>query len=76
PGGLERLDFVELPDGDVLLVHELGAARVAPSRGLVWQVTFDHLGVLFDRIDREFAWFEDEYSRYGFRLDDGAAVVM
>jgi hypothetical protein len=75
PGGLERVDFDELPDGDLLLIHELGLARISPSVGLVWQATHDQLGVMFEGIEHEVAWFAGEDERYGFRVKDGRAEV-
>jgi hypothetical protein len=71
PGGLERVAFHELSDGDVLVEHEVGLARVSPDRGLVWQRVHDDLTARVSQITDEAVWLHGESDRFGYNLVDG-----
>ncbi len=71
PGGLHRVEFHELPGGDLLVVHEVGLARINPSGILCWQQVHDQLAAQFDRCDGDVVWFHGEYERFGFSLVNG-----
>ncbi len=77
PGGLERVEFHELPGGDVLVVHELGLARVSPppASAIRWQRTHDDLTARVERIDDQAVWFRAESDRFAYRLADGTEIV-
>ena len=75
PGGLERIEFHELPDGDLLLIHEFGAARVSPSDGLKWQRAHDDLTARVSEVGDHIVWLQGERDRFGYRLSDGQSVL-
>jgi hypothetical protein len=75
PGGLHRVGFRELQDGDLLIVHELGLARVGPDGSVQWQQVHDDLTARLDRLDEGIAWFFGESGLFGFRLSDGGPVA-
>lgn len=77
PGGLERVEFHELPGGDVLVVTELGVARVSspPIPVMVWQRTHDDLTARVDRVDKASVWFDADGDHFGFDLDDGTDIL-
>ena len=74
PGGLHRIEFHELPDGDLLIVYELGLARLGPDGKARWQGVHDQLSAHFDRIADGVAWLRGEFGTFGFRLADGRPV--
>ncbi len=75
PGGLHRVDFQELHGGDLLVVYEMGLARIDPNGSLCWQQVHDQLTARLDRLDGEVAWFHGEYEQFGFHLVDGRPIV-
>ncbi len=75
PGGLHRVAFQELPGGDLLIIHEVGLARVSSNGNLCWQQVHDQLAAHFDKLGDDAVWFRGEYERFGFRLVDGRPVV-
>lgn len=75
PGGLHRVEFRELQDGDLLIVHEFGLARVGPDGSVRWQQVHDDLTARLNRLDGGIAWFFGEPGVFGFRLSDGSPVV-
>lgn len=75
PGGPHSVEFRELPDGDLLIVHELGLARVGPDGNARWQQIHDDLTARLHRLDEGIAWFRCESGRFGFWLSDGSPVV-
>jgi hypothetical protein len=75
PGGLERVEFHELPGGDLLVVTELSVARVSPAPAIVWQRTHDDLTARVERIDQASVWFDADGDRFGFDLDDGTDIL-
>ena len=77
PGGLERVEFHELPGGDVLVVTELSVARVSspPIPAIVWHRTHDDLTARIERIDEGGVWFDADGDRFGFDLDDGTDIL-
>lgn len=75
PGGLHRVAFQELPGGDLLIVHEIGLARISPDGTLCWQQVHDQLAAHFERLGDDVVWFQGEYGRFGFRLVDGRPIV-
>jgi hypothetical protein len=74
PGGFRRVEFHELTNGDLLIIYELGMARLTPKGRLTWQSTYDQISARLQRLDAEAAWFQGEYEPFGFRLTDGHAV--
>jgi hypothetical protein len=75
PGGLHRVKFDELDDGDLLIVHELGVLRVARGGSCRWQQSHDQLGARVERIADGVVWFKGEYESFGFDLVDGRPVI-
>jgi|SRR5215472_9710587 len=75
PGGLHRVEFRELDDGGVLIVHELGLARLGPDGSARWQKAHDDLTARLDRVDEGIAWFRGESGLFGFRLANGRPVI-
>lgn len=75
PGGLHRVEFHELPDGDLLIVHELGLARLGRDGRAPWQAAHDDITARLDRVTDGVAWLLSESGPLGFRLADGRAVV-
>lgn len=75
PGGLHLVKFIGLPGGDLLVVHELGAARVSPEGSAKWQQGHDQLSAHYDAVDDNAVWFQGEYERFGFDLGDGHPVL-
>lgn len=75
PGGLHRVTFLELETGDLLLVHELGLARLAPSGEVAWQRTHDRLTAHLEQVDTAAVWFQDEDGRFGFDLAAGDPLI-
>jgi hypothetical protein len=75
PGGLHRVEFRELDDGDLLIVHELGLARLGPNGCARWQKAHDDMTARFHRLDGGIAWFRGESGLFGFRLSDGQPIV-
>jgi hypothetical protein len=75
PGGMHRVEFYELPGGDVLLVHELGVARVSPDAGVVWQRGHDDITARVDVIESDAVWLQGENDRFAYSLQDGQTVL-
>jgi hypothetical protein len=74
PGGLHRVEFHELADGDLLIVYELGLARLGPDGKARWQGAHDQLSAHFVRIADGIAWLRGESGTFGFRLADRRPV--
>ena len=74
PGGLHHVDFQTLPNGDLLILHELGLARLTPQGKLVWQRTHNQFPGSLKRLEANAAWLQGEEELFGFRLDDGASL--
>ncbi len=74
PGGLHRVEFHELADGDLLIVYELGLARLGSDGKARWQGVHDQLSAHFVRIADGVAWLCGEFGTFGFRLIDGRPV--
>jgi hypothetical protein len=74
PGGFERIDFVDLPGGDVLIVHEIGVARVGSDGSLKWQRTHDDLTARHRGLHKDVIRFEGEHDRFGFNVGTGDPV--
>jgi hypothetical protein len=70
PGGLHRIEFQPLPDGDLLILHEVGLARVTPEGELLWQSVHDQLSARLEHLDQAAIWLQGEGEPFGFRLDD------
>jgi hypothetical protein len=75
PGGLHRVEFQELEDGDLLVVHELGIARIGRDGSPCWQQVHDQLTAHFAGIEGGAAWLRGECDRFGFDLQDGHPVI-
>jgi hypothetical protein len=75
PGGLHRIEFQPLPDGDLVILHEVGLARVAPEGELLWQSVHDQLSARLKHLDQAAIWLQDEGEPFGFRLDDGNPIA-
>jgi len=75
PGGLHRVEFHVLPDGDLLIVHEFGLARLGRDGCACWQAAHGDITARFDRTADGAAWLLSESGPLGFRLADGHAVV-
>ena len=71
PGGLERVEFIELSCGDLLIVHEIGVARVGHEGSLKWQRTHDDLTARHCDLQDDVIWFEGEHDRFGFHVLTG-----
>lgn len=76
PGGLHRVEFHELTSGDLLIVYELGLARVRPDGTLCWQQVHDQLTAHLEGFDDDFVRFRGEYERFCFNLVDGRPVIQ
>jgi hypothetical protein len=75
PGGLHRVEFVELATGSILIVHELGLALLGSDGHARWQQMHDQISAHFDRIDSAAVWFRGEHEPFGFDLADGRPVI-
>ncbi|MEA2533143.1 MAG: hypothetical protein QOJ93_954 [Actinomycetota bacterium] len=75
PGGLHRIEFQPLPDGDLLILHEVGLARVTPEGELLWQTVHDQLSARLEHLDQAAIWLQGEDEPFGFRLDDGILIA-
>jgi hypothetical protein len=71
PGGLRYVSFHELPGGDVVIVYELGLARLDANGRVCWHRVHDQLTLQLARITASVAWFRDEDGDIAFGLDDG-----
>jgi hypothetical protein len=71
PGGLHRVQFEPLEGGDLLVVHEFGAARVSPNQRLVWQRAHRDLTAHVTRIHRDRVEFTAEAGSFAYHLADG-----
>ena len=71
PGGLHQVDFQTLPNGDLLILHELGLARLTPRGKLVWQRTHNQFPGHLKRLELNVVWLQGEEELFGFRLEDG-----
>ena len=74
PGGLNRVDFVELSDGGLLVVSEIAVALVTSDGALRWQHVHDRLTARLRAVVRGIAWFDDEDRTFGLRIADGRAA--
>jgi hypothetical protein len=74
PGGLHRVEFHELPDGDLLIVYEFGLARLGRDGSVGWQAAHHDITARLDRIADGIAWLLSESGPLGFRLTDGGAM--
>jgi hypothetical protein len=75
PGGLHDVGFRELPDGDVLIVYELGVARVRPDGTVCWHRSHDDLTAHVARIADGVIWWAGESQEFGYSLADGHQIV-
>lgn len=75
PGGLHRVEFRELADGDLLIVHECGLARVGADGNARWQAVHDDITARLDHVADGVAWLLTESGPAGFELAGGRAVV-
>ena len=75
PGGLERVEFHDLPGGDVLVVTELSVARMSPAPAIVWVRTHDDLTARVERIDEGGVCFDAGGDHFGYDLDDGIDIL-
>lgn len=71
PGGLHRVQFEPLEGGDLLVVHEFGAARVSPTRRLVWQQAHRDLTAQVERVRRDRVELTAEGGSFAYHLADG-----
>jgi hypothetical protein len=74
PGGLHRVDFNRLEGGDLLIVHEFGAARISPTDGLVWQRAHRDLTAHLEGVHSDRAQFVAERGSFAYDLRDGRDV--
>jgi hypothetical protein len=74
PGGLYHVDFQALPDGDLLVLHELGLARITPRGKVVWQKSHDQFPGNLKRLEPTAVWLQGEEEDFGFRLEDGTPL--
>jgi hypothetical protein len=75
PGGLHSVEFHGLADGDLLIVYELGLARVGSDGTARWQKVHDQISAHLDHLGNGIAWFRGEYENFGFDLADGHWVL-
>lgn len=75
PGGLHRIEFHDLTDGDLLIIHELGLARLGPDGNARWQRAHDDMTAHLDDLTESTVWFRGESGLFGFALADGRTVV-
>jgi hypothetical protein len=73
PGGLHHVDFQALPNGDVLVLHELGLARLTPGGKLLWQRIHDQFPGHLKRLEANAVWLQGE-ELFGIRLSDGTPL--
>lgn len=71
PGGLEHVEFHPVPDGDVLLVTEVGVARISALGGLVWRRAHDDLAARCVGLADGVVWFESETEAFGYDVETG-----
>lgn len=74
PGGMHRVAFQPLPDGDTLVIWEPGLARITREDGLAWQRPFDEISARLHHLTSKDIWLVGEYQPFGFRLSDGTAI--
>jgi hypothetical protein len=75
PAGLHRIEFHKLADGDLLLIYELGLARLGHDGNARWQRVHDDMTAHFDRIAGGAAWLRGESGPFGFMLASGSPIV-
>lgn len=75
PGGLHRIEFHELAEGDVLIIYEFGLARLGPDGSARWQAAHDDITARLDHITAGIAWLHSESGPLRVRLADGRSVV-
>lgn len=71
PGAIHRLDFREIPDrDDILIVHEVGLARVSDQR-IVWQWRHSDATARFESFAGNAVLLATEEGRLAFDLENG-----
>jgi hypothetical protein len=60
PGGMHRVEFAELPGGDLLIGFECGAARLERYGDLAWMVTRPGLALFLQAVEAEVARFRTQ----------------
>jgi hypothetical protein len=76
PGGFHWVEYHELPGGDVLIVFEVGLARINSAGRLLWQRVHDDITARLQRIDPDAVWLKGEGEAFGFRLSDGCPILF
>ena len=75
PGGVHRLDLREIPTrDDILIIHEVGLARVSAQR-IVWQWRHSDATARFERFAGNAVFLASEEGRLAFDLEDVMPVV-
>jgi len=75
PGGLERIEFHEVDDENLLIEYEVGVALVSCTTGLVWQRVHNDVTCRLQHIEDEVAWIACEQDSFGYRIADGRLEV-
>jgi hypothetical protein len=70
PGGLHRIEMREVNGGDVLVVHEVGVARVS-SAGILWQRRHEDITARVTDVVDGVVWLAGELERFGYDLEYG-----
>jgi hypothetical protein len=74
PGGLHRVEFNPLEGGDLLIIHEFGAARISPTDGLVWRRAHHDLTAHLEGVRSDRVQFVAESGSFAYDLRDGRDV--
>lgn len=75
PGGMHKITFQPLTDGDTLIIWEIGLARITGKGVLAWQKPFDETFAQLHRLSENDVWLVGENQPFGYRLSDGAAIL-
>lgn len=75
PGGLHRVEFRALAEGDVLVVYEYGLVRLGREGELHWHRVHGDVAAHLSHISEGVAWYRNEHNEFGIRLDDGGHVL-
>jgi len=75
PGGFHRIEFDRL-GGDLLITHEIGAARLSRPSRVVWQHAHRDLTAWRHGVTEDAVWFRSQDGYFAIRLSDGEVSVL